>query len=117
MQAYFALATFTTSPVVITSLTFKNSAGATVAAPTQATRIRVEPASGSNVSFVEVLGLATGATGGTDGVIHQLAAYSATGPLDSWEIVAQKGGNLISVGEFQLDGTSTEKVRVTVWVS
>lgn len=117
MQAFFALATFTTSPQLLADLTFTNSIGGTVAVnPAQCSRIYVEPASGSHVMFIEVAGLATGADGSTAGVIRQLAAYSATGPLDSWEIADQKGGNQLTLSEYAVDGTAAETARVTIYV-
>jgi hypothetical protein len=65
---------------------------------------------------VEVAGLSTGASGSTAGVVRQLASFAST-PLDHWEIVDQKGGNLITLSEYQLDGTSSETARVTVYVA
>jgi hypothetical protein len=109
MTVYTQLITFTTAPVAI-SITDGNGR-----AITRATRIYAEPASGSHVMFVEQIGVATGANGGTAGVIRQLNPFSST-PLDSWEVASQKPSNIISLNQYQFDGTSGESIRVTIHV-
>ena len=114
MQVFHQELTFTTSPVKIT---LTDGSGRT---PLRATRLYVEPAStNTHDAFVECAGLATGATGATDGVIKVLAKPPTAGSgtvTDFFEIVDQKGGNAIELSQFQFDGTSGEKVRVTIQV-
>lgn len=111
MQVFVQLVTFTTTPVALAVTDDE----ATVVH--HATRVFVEPASGTHVSYVEKVGVATSAGDATLGVIKRLAAYASTGILDHWEITDQKGGNLIDLSQYQFDGTAGEKLRVTVYVA
>ena len=107
MQILSTIATYGGSPIVLSSL---------FTSVPRCTRVTIQPASGSHVAFVETAGVATGATDTTDGVIYRLASYSASGILDHYDLVVQKGSNEISLDSLQVDGTSGEQCKVTVFV-
>lgn len=113
MQIFHKLITFGGSPVVPL---FMDVNGNTIF---RCMRIYAEPAStNTHVCFVEAAGIATGATGATDGVIKQLGIPSATGvqTVDFWEVAANFGSNILEIAEYQFDGTSGEKLRLTIHV-
>ena len=108
MQILSTIATYTTSPVTVASL---------FTSVPRCTRVLIQPASGSHVAFVETAGVATGGTDATDGVIYRLAAFASTGILDRFDIVSQKQSNEIDLASLQVDGTSGETCKVSIFIS
>ena len=115
MQVFYQLLTFTTAPVAL-SLTENESS------VTRACRIYAEPAdSNTHDCYVEAAGVATGASGSTAGVIKRLSKPTAANTAgfqasDHWELADGNGLNRVDLTQYQFDGTSGEKVRVTVFV-
>jgi hypothetical protein len=116
MQVYTQLITFTTAPVAL-SITDSQSRPVL-----RACRIYAEPAtSNAHDCFVEVDGVATGASGSTAGVIKRIAAPIAANTagaaaVDHWDLADQNGLNRVDLTQYQFDGTGGEKLRVTVFV-
>jgi hypothetical protein len=108
MQILSTIATFTTAPLLLSAL---------FTTVPRATRVLIQPASGSHVSFVEAAGVATGASDTTSGVIYRLAAYAASGILDHFDLVSQKESNQIDLASLQVDGTSGEAAKVSIFIS
>jgi hypothetical protein len=82
------------------------------------TKIYAEPASGNtHVAYVGDASLAIGTS--TDAhVIKRLAPpTSATATLDFWREETQFDKNILDSRQFAFDGTSGEKIRVTVEVA
>lgn len=114
LNIYHALLVFAGAPQV---LAFVDGGGNPI---TRIQRLIVEPASSNTHDcFVEAAGVATAATGSTDGVIRRLAKPPAadSGTLVDFFEVAVQVGNMIDTKSLQFDGTSGEKVRVTAFVA
>jgi len=116
MQVYYQLLTFTTAPVPL-SITDNHSNPVY-----RASRVYAEPATANaHDCFVEAVGVATGATGSSAGVIRRLskpiaADTAGAAAVDHWELADEDGLNRVDLTQYQFDGTSGEKVRVTVFV-
>lgn len=88
---------------------------------THGSGIYVEPAvTNSHVCYVGDNALATG-TSTTNHVIKELQippSFAADkGSIDHWEVQDQNGNDRVEFGQFAFDGTTGEKVRVTVYIS
>lgn len=112
LNIYTQLAVFGGAPV---ALSFMDGSGRAV---TRLKRLIIEPATGnSHDMFIEAAGVATGATGATLGVIRVLAKPPAAnaGTLVDLFDIADQHGNGIDALSIQVDGTSTEKARITAF--
>lgn len=80
-------------------------------------KVYIEPVkSNTHVAYVGTASLALG-TSTDDQVIKQLAIpVSATGILDNWlQDLSSSNHNDEILAQYAVDGTSGEKVRVTIW--
>jgi hypothetical protein len=112
LNVYTQLASFTTAPV---ALSFTDVNGNPI---TRAQRLIIEPAStNTHDCFVEAAGVATGATGATAGVIRVLAKPPAanSGTITDMFEMATQHEHGIDTNAFQVDGTSGEKCRITIF--
>lgn len=112
LNVFTQLATFGAAPI---ALSFTDGSGRAV---TRLKRLIIEPATGNTHDcFVEAVGVATGATGATAGVIKVLAKPPAANSgtiTDIFEIADQHAEGIDSLS-IQVDGTTSEKCRITAF--
>lgn len=109
MQIITVTATFTGTKQLLSSLT---------GAPARCSKVIVEPAAANaNVCYVGDASLALG-TSTVDHVIKQIAKPSATDAvLDNFTLEDRQNLNSIHTAQLSVDGTSTQKAKITFFVN
>jgi hypothetical protein len=110
MQVLQTVLTFAASPQ---KATFQNSAGTSIF---KCTHIYAEPLhTNTHVSYVGTAAMMSGVT--DVNVIKQLQSPSAgVNPLQNFWELADYRGNVVDIAQFSFDGTSGEKMKVTVFL-
>src|SRR5712691_11275642 len=104
--------------IITKTVTFTNGVavilGAITDAPARCAKIFIEPANANtHVMYVGDASLALG-TSAVDHVLRTVAKPTATdGVLDAFVLESQNDKNNIATAQFSVDGTTSEKCRVT----
>jgi hypothetical protein len=110
MAAYSGIITFGTSPIQLT-----DPANGVVGYPLgqMARRVFAEPLRGNTAT--SYIGLSNVTNTGSGPAIQELAAPVTNSPLDRYDDRAGGGSHNIDPSQFWVNGTSRQKVKVTIF--